>query len=631
MSDPFEMNRRAVLAGLAGTGVLAAAPAEADASAEPEAQARPGYYPPSRTGLRGSHPGSFEGAHALRDGTLKVADTVRTDDAYDLIVVGGGISGLSAAHFYRAARPGARILILDNHDDFGGHAKRNEIEVDGHMLLLNGGTLEIDSPRPYSAVAAGLLATLDIHPTTLDARYHEAPAIAAAKLRRAIFFDKENYGRDALVPLPGGWRERAPASAYAGALDQAPLSPRARADLIRLETGAIDYLAGMSQAAKTDRLSRISYKEYLATIAKVDPQLLDVYQTVTHGEFGIGIDAESALDCYGIGLPGFAGLGLDPRNVARMGNTAAGYSATGGSATFHFPDGNATVARALVRDLIPAAAPAGPIEGLVTARLDYAALDGADQPVRLRLNSIAVNVVRRDGGGVDVAYLQAGQFRTVSARHCVLACYNMMIPYLVPTLPEPQKAALHQLVKIPLVYTTVALRNWRAFAKLGVLGASCPGGYFSSFRLFPGPQIGTYQGPRTPDDPIVVHMLRTPCMPGATTERDQHRAGRAELLATPLDVFEDAVHDQLGRALGDGGFDAKRDIAAIVVNRWPHGYAYEYNPLYDPWGVPERERPHVIGRQRFGPIAIANSDSGAQAYTDCAIDQAHRAVGELLG
>jgi spermidine dehydrogenase len=207
----------------------------------------------------------------------------------------------------------------------------------------------------------------------------------------------------------------------------------------------------------------------------------------------------------------------------------------------------------------------------------------------------------------------------------------MMIPFLLPELPEAQKAALHQLVKIPLVYTTVALRNWRAFKALGISGARCPGAFFSSFRLLPGPNIGKFSGPRSPDDPIAVHMVRTPCLPGAPTERDQHRAGRAELLETSLEVFETNVRDQLGRALGAGGFDADKDIAAIIVNRWPHGYAYEYNPLYDPWDVPENARPHVIGRQRLGPIAIANSDSGAAAYTDSAIDQAYRAVNELIG
>ena len=217
---------------------------------------------------------------------------------------------------------------------------------------------------------------------------------------------------------------------------------------------------------------------------------------------------------------------------------------------------------------------------------------------------------------------------TVGAKHCVLACWNMMIPYLCPQLPQRQKEALHYSVKVPLVYTNVALSNWRAFHALEVSAIHCPGSYHSSVRLNPVTDIGSYRSPRSPDEPIVVRMVRTPCFPGLP-ERDQHRAGRAELLGTSFATFEEKIRDQLGRMFGPGGFDPARDITAITVNRWPHGYAYEYNPLFDPdW--PEGEAPHQVGRARFGPIAIANSDAAAAAYTDAAIDQAHRAVEELL-
>ena len=622
---PRGLERRELLAGLS-IAAVAAPLAGCRSPAATAAQSEPGYYPPTREGLRGSHPGSFENAHALRDGTLTVDHASAVDEPYDLIVVGGGISGLAAAHYYRAARPQARVLIIENHDDFGGHAKRNEVTVDGHLLLLNGGTMLIDSPRPYNAIAARLMRELGIEPVALAKAHKEAPAFASAKLRQSVFFDRETYGRDHLAVLPE--RVTATVEQLAAALRDAPLSERAKQDIVSLETGKIDYLPGLSTAEKMDRLSRISFASFLTDIVKVNPQVVGYYQKATHGEFGSGIDDEPALDCWGIGLPGFDGMNLDKQNVARMGNTAAGYSSTGGSASFHFPDGNATVARGLVRSLIPAVAPAGPIEGLVGSRFDYARLDQPG-PVRIRLNSIAVRVERRDHGAA-VIYVTGGAMKRVTATHCVLACYNMIIPYLLPELPEPQKAALHQLVKIPLVYVSVALRNWRAFAKLGIIGASCPGGYYSSFRLFPGPEVGASSGPRSPDDPIMMHMLRTPCQPGLAAERDQHRAGRAELLGTSLETFEEHVREQLDRTLENGGFDSKRDIAAIFVNRWPHGYAYEYNPLYDPVGIPDSERPHVIGRQRFGPIAIANSDSGAAAYTDCAIEQAHRAVNELL-
>jgi spermidine dehydrogenase len=224
--------------------------------------------------------------------------------------------------------------------------------------------------------------------------------------------------------------------------------------------------------------------------------------------------------------------------------------------------------------------------------------------------------------------MRTGKAYTVRARKCVLACYNMMIPYLCPELPATQKEALHALVKTPLVYTSVALRNWESFQRLGVSRVYAPGGYHSSFNLNWKVDIGGYRSPAVPSEPILVHMIRTPCQPGLS-EFEQHKAGRAELLATPFATFERNIREQLARTLGGGGFDPARDIEAITVNRWPHGYAPEYNPLYDP-DMPDSQRPHVRGRAPFGRIAIANSDSGGGAYTDVAIDQADRAVNELM-
>jgi spermidine dehydrogenase len=314
-----------------------------------------------------------------------------------------------------------------------------------------------------------------------------------------------------------------------------------------------------------------------------------------------------------------------------MGYTPAGY-ADGGSYEFHFPDGNASIARLLVRGLIPQALPAGTAEDIVTARIDYGSLDRPDDIIRIRLGSLAVSVSTTrpadSPATVEVVYSRMEQLYATRAKHCVLACWNMMIPYLCPYLPEAQKKALHYLVKVPLVYTNVAISNWRPFLRLGVFRIYCPGSFHSSVRLNPVTNIGSYRAPRSPDEPILVQMVRTPCHPGLP-ERDQHRAGRAELLATDFNTFEESSRDQLGRMLGPGGFDPARDITAITVNRWPHGYAYEYNPLFDQdW--PKGEAPHEVGRARFGPITIANSDSAAAAYTDAAIDQAHRAVTELL-
>jgi spermidine dehydrogenase len=588
------------------------------------AQDAPGYYPPILTGLRGSHEGSFEAAHALRDGQNWPPPT-DTGEEYDLIVVGAGISGLAAAHFYRArTSPSSRILLLDNHDDFGGHAKRNEFHLGNRLHLMNGGTLDIDSPRPYGPHAAGLLTALGVDVAALIKKTQYPHFYEQLGLQRGVFFDQETFGADKLIAGIGSIPLKQ-------LLISAPLSAQAREQIIRIQEQRIDYLPGLASDEKKQRLSRISYEAFLRDLARVEPAVLHFYQAHTQGEWGVGIDAVSALDCWGIGLPGFQGMHLAKGSIERMGYTPAGYEDTGGSLHLHFPDGNATIARLLVRDLIPQAVPGDGVENVVTAQVDYARLDRAGTPIRLRLNSTAVNV-RHIGEPaasrrVRVTYMRGGKAYTAEAGGAVLACYNVMIPYLCPELPEAQKQALHSLVKTPLVYTSVALRNWRAFEKLKVHSVHAPGGYHSSLRLNPHVDIGAYQSPRSPDDPILLHMMRTPCKPGLS-EHDQNRAGRAELLTTPFATFERNIREQLNRVLKDGEFDAARDITAITVNRWPHGYAPEYNPLFDP-DVPESQRPHVLGRARFGRITIANSDAGGAAYTDSAINQGYRAVSEL--
>jgi spermidine dehydrogenase len=616
------LNGVAVAAGAAAGGALSGV--IVDGFADEAAVAAHGHYPPRLTGLRGSHPGSFEHAHSLRDGDLKV-HAPGADETYDLVIVGAGISGLSAAWFYRERRPQARILILDNHDDFGGHARRNEFDLGGRIHLMNGGTLEIDSPRPYGAVAARLLRKLGIDPVKLDAECTRKDFYGSIGLARGIFFDRETFGDDRLVAGAG-------AKPWDDLLADAPLAPAVRAGIARIHEGKGDHMPGLASAQKKERLARMSYRDFLVNVAGADPGVVPFFQARTHGEWGVGIDAVSALDVWALGFPGFQGLGLAPGAAPHMGFTASGYAATGGSDKFHFPDGNASIARLLVRSLAPGAIPGRSARDIVTAPADYGKLDRPGEPVRIRLGSAAVRVRNIGDPGpareAEVVYLRNGRLAAARGRAVVLACWNMMIPYLCPDLPGPQKEALRTLVKVPLVYTSVALRNWRAFKALGVHDIYAPGSYHSSVRLNETVDIGGYTSVRSPDDPILVHMTRAPCSPGLD-EREQHRIGRAELLVTSFEEFERNIRDQLARMLGPGGFDPAADITAITVNRWPHGYAYEYNPLFDPdWS--EHEQPHVIGRAPFGRITIANADAGAGAYTDVAIEQAHRAIGEVM-
>jgi len=515
---------------------------------------------------------------------------------------------------------------LDNHDDFGGHAKRNEFEIQGRLQLLNGGTLAIDSPRPYSPVAAGLIRDLgiaDVEAMSRGIEDHEF--YRSLGLGGGVFLDRETFGADFLGVGVGS-------VPVAKLLEKSPLPMNVRADIGRVEEGTTDYFPQLTSAEKKLALSKMSYRDFLVQVVKVDPLAATYYQSRTNGFWGVAFDAINALDCWALELPGFKGLGLEPGSIPHMGYSARGIADTGGSKRLHFPDGNASIACLLVRKLLPEAVPGRSADDIVTSKVLYNRLDVPGSDVRLRLSSTAVRVQNVGNGtnpsGVTVTYVRDSGAYTVKGKQCVLACYNVMIPYLCPELPEKQKAALHSLVKAPLVYTSVGLRNWEAFANLKVAHIFAPGSYHTSLALNAKVDVGGYRSSDSPKDPILVHMTRVPCHLGLP-EHEQNKAGRAELLGTPFATFERNIRDQLSRMLGPGGFDPSRDIEAITVNRWPHGYSPEYNPLWDP-ELPADEQPNVVGRARFGNITIANSDSGRAAYTDSAIDQADRAVNELL-
>ena len=599
------------------------------------------YYPPALTGLRGSHVGAFEVMHSVRDGSFwdTAGKPEDTGEYYDLVVVGGGISGLSAAYYFQQAAGGkAKILILENHDDFGGHAKRNEFTVGSRKMLGYGGTFSIESPAPYSAVAKGLVNDLGIDVSSYQ-KYLHRDIYRSQGLTPKIFFDKETFGADKLVtdPQPMGGSETGDlavnvADPWKVFLAEAPLSEKAKQDIVRLYRDKKDYLPGVSSTDKKARLARMSYAKFLTEMVGVDASLVKLYQAAPHPYFGCGIDAVSAQDAWGLGYPGFAGMNIEATPGPGMSRDAIP-NEEAEKYFFHFPDGNASIARLLVRKLIPAAIPGSTAQDIVTARANYANLDQAGSSVRIRLNSPVVRVKHQGEAaaakGVEVAYVRGGKVHTVRGKNCVLACWHVVIPYICEELPEKQKDALASAQKVPLLYTNVALNNWTSFKKLGVNYAYAPGCYHTNMTLDIPVSIGDYQCSQKPEDPVVIHMSKTPCKPGLPA-REQHRMGRMQLYSTQFTTMERNIREQMARILGPGGLDPARDIAALTVNRWPHGYAYEYNSLWDPFWLEGGEQPCEVARKTYGRIAIANADAGAYAYTDCAIDQAYRAVQELV-
>ncbi len=236
---------------------------------------------------------------------------------------------------------------------------------------------------------------------------------------------------------------------------------------------------------------------------------------------------------------------------------------------------------------------------------------------------------------VDVTYVRGDESRTVTASKVVWAGYHAMLPHICPDVSEEQGAALGSSVRAPLTYTNVLIRNWRSLAKLGVHRAYCPGSFYQTVMFTHPVSMGDYRFSQSPDEPVVLHMEHIPLAPGLPAA-EQFRAGRQFLLETGFETFEYNLRDQLGRMLGPGGFDPAKDIAGITVNRWSHGYAYSVDAesgdvAWSPKKSWQHERrPWVDARQSIGNIVIAGTDAASNAMTESAIEEAHRAVHELM-
>ena len=618
----------------------------------------PFKYPPALMGIRGNHPGSFDHAHRLAlAGGKYLEEVIDLGESNDLIVVGGGISGLSAAYFYQErTASNQKILILDNHDDFGGHAKRNEFHVDGREMLTYGGSQSIESPSYYEDVSKKLMSDLGIDfqkfYTAYDFNYFKNRGLTSS-----FFFNQETYGENKIVHNVPNYRydinhkNNTNPENIKKVVKEMPISDKSKDEFTRLFLDKTDFFPEMTLEEKFYYLENISYEEYLKKHHKVDDEVIGLFHTMLWSLWGVGTESIPAFGAFSDGLPGFSGLGFteeegttEPKNemydISTYDETIEGFMSKNEVSDepyiFHFPDGNATIARLLVRKMIPNAIPGSTMEDIVTAKADYTQLDLTGQNTKIRLDSTVISA-KNVNGGVEVIYVNQGKLYKVSGKKCILACYNGIIPELCPELPKKQKEALKYNVKVPLVWVQVAMKNWHMFANKGISRAISPNSFFNNIYIDFPVSIGDYQYPQSFDEPVVFLMNHVPTRPyEGLTNREQHRKGRYDILKLSFQDYEDKIIDHLSAMFGS---DFKEeDLAGITVNRWAHGYSYEYNSLYDnaffdgriPDSLDSERYPHVIGRKPIGNISIANSDSGGSAYVDAAIAQADRAVNELL-
>ena len=629
----LKITRRDFLNGMAigaGAGLLMPGQVIGQTTASLASSKLPGdYYPPTLTGMRGSHEGSYEVAHALAWNGQKPSSYEELDEHYDLVVVGAGQSGLAAAWYYRKKMgPAARILLLDNHDDFGGHAKRNEFHQDGNMVLGLGGAQNIEPMSSYSAMAIELLKDIGIDDQALAAMTANTPD-------DYMLGGKFGASNGMTIPAAGGHKNLSGnwleffhgGQGYGAAVKELPIPEEEQAKLIAFFGGDRDFLDDLSLLEQYRYVKSVSYNQFLTErvgLAEETLPILGAFTRVLLGPAGWNL---TVLEALSVGCPGLKAMGW---LTNRLSDLAGAFVLGDAPVAYIFPDGNASVARLLVHKLIPNVAPAMKgFEDVAISNFNYEALDLDDNSTRLRLNSTVVGVKETALNHVRVDYVEKGQPLSISADHCILACYNGLIPHLCPEMSDQQKEGLSYGVKVPFVYANVLLKNGRAFAGLDTTFTQCPYDPFQWVSAAPTVTSGGYQPPQSPDRPMAAFMMAspTPADIKGMPARELFRLGRHKIYGTPFKDYEQQIRDQLQGMLGQYGFNHETDITAITVNRIPHGYAYSYLGLDDPdWD--EGHAPHEIGRAQFGRISIANSDSEAMPLMQAAFDAAWRAVQE---
>jgi spermidine dehydrogenase len=557
-------------------------------------------------------------AHGVRDGIYEagIASAPVVDELYDLIIVGGGFAGLIAAYEFRKAHPAGRCLVLENHPVFGGEAKQNQLLVDGVMLTGPQGSNdavvpradnsyahvvdlwdEIGMPRSYDYVdPTGGAASLKFARDNYDPMYWNEEAGSLG-----YFFDKPFATKQAWVIDP--WSDD---------LRRAPISPNVRRDWVQWKKHSPVLTRG--DEASTDRwLDSMSYGDLVVRELGLSKDVFRLSDPlVATGDYGVSSDVVSAYGAKLLGLPG-TGENVISRDA------------------FSFPGGNAAILRHIVKALLPEAITGSrSFADVLFAPIDFSALD-RPQHTRIRLGATAV-AVRHDGNpetskSVDVTYAVGGELKRVRGQAVIVAAGGWIARHIVRDLPPSYVQAYAQFHHGPILVANVGVRNWEAFAKLGISAAH----WFDGFGFFVNVrQPMKIDGVPVPLDPSKPAMLTFYVgFPQAGVPIDlQTSAARGRLFGTTYAEFELQIRKQLQQMLGGAGFNAKRDIAGIVLNRWGHAYIAPQPGFY--FGTPGNPAPLEVIRQRHGRIAFGHSElSGRQSWGRAA-QESRRALKQVL-
>src|SRR5580658_1665163 len=571
----------------------------------------------------------MEAGHKMRDGAFDQlpAETIETGETYDCVVVGGGISGLAAALFFvrqtgqRQSGQTRTCLILENHPIFGGEAKQNEFEVDGKKLVAHQGSAIYLVPYPYSFIA----------------RFYDSIGLHAPKLTYQKWSGSGPEMALSHTPYDSAGLSRGQYGLWFGAkfgqkpgmwfmdpvgkkMEGAPLAPAARRELLRWFSGAAADASKFDPPRyEGDEISRgldaISLEQHMMERYGLSRETIRTFLSpVEGGGSGLGPDALSAFCEYAADL-------LHP------------WDDGSGDAVQMFPGGNTTIARLMARALLPASI-GGPasVEGVSRGSVDFSALDTSASEVRLRLSATAISV-RHDGDPakssfLSIAYVKDGKVFRVKARSAVMAGGSWTAKHIIKNLPEAQRNAYAQFYRSPCMMANVAVRNWRFLQRMGITGCRWfdgIGNYFDVRRLA---VCGEVQPTISPDDPIVLTLKVLYSYPGYSTEDQGHR-GRGEMLTTSFREYERRIRQQFTEMFARTGFDAKRDIAGIILNRWGHAYLNPQPGFF--FGKDGKPAPSdVLRATPFGRLAFANTDLAGIMDHRSSILEAQRAVGQLL-